>query len=147
MRRFLLFLSAVLLSVAASWAADGDEPVMSMRQAFEIEMDRGYLSGILITVDRGNEIAGSMVNEFGISAIDFKYDKESQKVKLTNVVKFLDKWYIRRVLAEDLGLCIRTLYGIDGKLPRKHRVSILDETVVIDNDSRNLHYRFSPLTP
>ncbi len=67
-----------------------------------IEMSRGYISGICVMVNDEGIIKGSLFNEFGISALDFTYQPEKKKVKLTNVIKMLDKWYIKKVLKKDL---------------------------------------------
>lgn len=67
-----------------------------------IEMKRAYLSGLCILVGQSDGIKGSIFNEFGISAIDFSYHASRDRIKLHNVIKKMDKWYIRRVLRKDL---------------------------------------------
>lgn len=67
-----------------------------------IEMPKAYVSGICLMLKEGKCIKGSLFNEFGISALDFIYDTERNRVKLKNVVRFMDKWYIRKALKNDL---------------------------------------------
>lgn len=65
-------------------------------------MKKGYISGICFLSEEGDTIKGSFFNEFGISAFDFTYLRSRQKVKLENVIKMLNKWYIKRVLRKDM---------------------------------------------
>lgn len=62
----------------------------------------GYISGVCILVNDGSLVKGCIFNEFGISAIDFTYQAEKRKVKLVNVIKMLNKWYIKKILRKDL---------------------------------------------
>ena len=45
---------------------------------------------------------GVLFNEFGITALEFTYQLHTKKVELIEVIAMLDKWYIRRVLKNDL---------------------------------------------
>ena len=45
---------------------------------------------------------GVLFNEFGITALEFTYQPQTKKVELIEVIAMLDKWYIRRVLKNDL---------------------------------------------
>lgn len=67
-----------------------------------IEMPKAYVSGLCILRREGETVKGSIFNEFGISAMDFTYRIDKDKVKLHTVVKMMDKWYIRRTLKADL---------------------------------------------
>ena len=81
-----------------------------VRYAAMIETPKAYLSGICILYhDENDEIRGSFFNEFGISALDFSYDEEKDKVKLHHVIMMMDKWYIRKVLRRDLRELIHQL--------------------------------------
>lgn len=77
---------------------DGD------RVNYEMQIDvRGnFISGICVILQEKDLIKGSIVNEFGVSIIDFTYNMNKDKVKLHYVFKALNKWYIRRVLRRDL---------------------------------------------
>ena len=102
-KRFFLFLALLLCANSLSAqqllpAEDGERKQFSTY----IEMPGGYVSGICILIRDGQQIKGSIFNEFGISAIDFSYDEQRDKVKLYEVVKMLNRWYIKRVLRRDL---------------------------------------------
>lgn len=152
MRLFLLFLSSLIICFTfQAIASEPDDTTVetrneASRMSFRIEMQRGYLSGILITADSGTDINGAMINEFGISALDFTYSRKSGKVKLLNVISFLNKWYIKRVLRADLGYCMHILYGIPISKERNYTVTRDGDSLSIVNTKRNISYIFSPIT-
>lgn len=149
MRAFLLFLLSSVLTVCNAFAAseiDTQTDAQETRKmAFRIEMQKGYVSGIMICAETEDVINGSLVNEFGISAIDFSYTKKKEKVKLINVGSFLNKWYIKQVLKNDINFAIHILYDIPFKKGNNYEVSRDGENVTIFNTKRNIKYTFSPL--
>lgn len=149
MRAFLLFLLSSVLTVCNAFAAseiDTQTDAQETRKmAFRIEMQKGYVSGIMICAETEDAINGSLVNEFGISAIDFSYTKKKEKVKLINVGSFLNKWYIKQVLKNDINFAIHILYDIPFKKGNNYEVSRDGENVTIFNTKRNIKYTFSPL--
>lgn len=101
------------------------------KYAATIETPKAYLSGICMMYhDENNEIKGSIFNEFGISAIDFSYIEEKDKIKLHHVTKIMNKWYIKKVLRHDLRELIHQLkQGNDN----------------YRNDRYHLSYQFTPM--
>ena len=95
-----------------------------------IEMPHAYISGICILLNDGQVIKGSLINEFGLTAIDFIYYPKKEKVKLCSVFSAMDKWYIRHVLRKDLAQLFRCLKQ--------------GETQYI-NKRRNITYNFKPV--
>lgn len=108
MRRFLVLINIVMALCLATGARaqqaitypanDGDR----LECKVLIETSKGYVSGICVLLHEGNDIKGAIINEFGITALDFTYDTQADKVKLNSVIAMLDKWYIRSVLAKDI---------------------------------------------
>lgn len=149
MKALLLFLSNIIAFIAfnANAVSLATDSVVSdtQRYAFQIETPKAFLSGILITKVQHDCIIGSLVNEFGVSAIDFSYNKEKDKLKLINVVSFLNKWYIKKVLNSDLKFCIHQIYHIPWKKKHHYIVEMADDTITILNSKRKLKYVFSPL--
>ncbi|MCM1066626.1 MAG: hypothetical protein NC418_03515 [Muribaculaceae bacterium] len=147
MRAFLLFVSLLALCVAPLRSADTGEAAHSVqRYNFSLDTGKAYLSGIMIVSESDDAITGSMINSFGISALDFRYDKASRKVKLLSVVSFLDKWYIRRVLREDIKYCLHVLYLTPYKKKHDYVLHRTVDVCTIENSRRHLTYSFSPLT-
>lgn len=96
-----------------------------------IEMPKGYVSGICVIMLEGDMLKGSIFNEFGITAMDFTYQIQKEKVKLISVFPMLNKWYIKRVLKKDLKAVIKGLE--QGK-------------TTYENTRRHILYQFLPLS-
>lgn len=79
------------------------------KYAAYIEMPKAYVSGICVLLQEDGLIKGSLFNEFGITALDFTYNPQRDKVKLHSVMKMMDKWYIRKVLKKDLRQVMKAL--------------------------------------
>lgn len=77
----------------------GDE---STRYTVAITFKTASFSGICVVKNIGTQIAGTIVNEFGIRAFDFTMNRDRRHVKLLNVMKPLDKCLIRKAIARDL---------------------------------------------
>ncbi len=128
MQKFLVFISLFLASITSIGAQelqpypanDGDRAEYRAM----IEMKKGYLSGVCLLVNDDGSIKGAVINEFGITAIDFIYSIEKDKVKLNTVASMLDKWYIRKVLARDLRELLHNLRSGEGQYTdRKYGIS------------------------
>lgn len=117
------------------------------RYSFEVSTPKAAISGVMISHSTPDEIAGSMLNEFGISALDFIFNVKKEKLTLVNVSGFLDKWYIKRLLKADLKICIHELYDIPLKNTGNRKVTRNGDDITIENVKHNLRYTFSPLTP
>lgn len=128
----LLYVSLIVLLFSMQVYGQGILPSSGERQQYTIyiEMPKAYLSGVGILKNDGARIVGSLINEFGLSAIDFTYDPVRGKVKLLNVMPMMDKWYIRKTLRKDLRrLFERMSQGVD----------------TYTNERRQILYRFTPM--
>ena len=127
MRRFSALISAALLFVGvASAGAQSLYPRNAgdkVRTSAMIEMPKGYVSGVCVMYNDGTDVKASIFNEFGISAMDFVYDPQKDKVKLVSVMKMLDKWYIRKLLKKDLLKVVHNLQqGKEGYRNEKYKI-------------------------
>ena len=146
MKIFLLFLSSLFAYTAQATEVSVDSITESTQHfSFQLTTPKATLSGILITRQTGDEIIGSMINEFGISAIDFSYNKKNDKIKLLSVVSFLNKWYIKMVLRKDLKVCLHQLYNIPLKKTKGYIIEKGNNDITINNQKHHLTYSFSPL--
>lgn len=149
MKAFLIFLSslfAVISFTAKADEVDSQEYVSQLeRYTFQIENSNSVVSGILITSENNGDIRGSMINEFGVSALDFIYTKKNEKIKILNVISFLNKWYIKRVLRNDIKYCLHILYGIPLKGKSNYEVVKSVEQTSIINNKWHLKYTLTPL--
>ena len=144
-RVFLIFLSSLLLLGFDAAAQQTGSDNSRARYSFGITMPKAYLSGIMITADTDSTVCGSMVNEFGVSAIDFIYDRRKDSVKLVRVIDFLNKWYIRRVLRNDIRRCLQELHHMAPASQKGYEVTTDADTITITNTGRKISYTFSPL--
>ena len=102
------------------------------RYSVQIDVKKAYISGICGMLFEDGKLKASVVNEFGLSAMDFEYDPQKDKVKIINIIKKLDHWYIKRVLKRDLRILLHNLeQGI-----YKH-----------ENAKYEITYTFQPLQP
>ena len=124
MRRFalllLLVLSASLMRVSAN-----------NRYTVQMDIRKAYISGVCIMHEEEEIITASIMNEFGVSALTYSYNKKTEKVKILNIFKKMDKWYIKRVLKKDLKVIMR-------EMP-------LLEPLTYENHRYNIIYQFTPL--
>lgn len=135
----LLFLSLVCFLVASGQAT-------SLRYSFDMTIPKGHLSGIMITKLDDCKLTGVIINEFGVSALSFVYDTKKRKIKLLDMMKMIDKWYIRRQLKSDLSLCLEILLNdsaINNK--RNYSVSVTDSSTTVTNTKRKITYTFQPI--
>lgn len=150
MRRFLLSISLMLVAYCATAACEQpcfpEEEGESRQYAVLLQFGKVSLTGICIMKHVDGVIAGTMINEFGIRAFDFSFDREDNRVKLSNIIGFLDRWYIRKTIRRDMTLLLG--YGND-ELPVEVRRHIIeqreDQSIVMTNSEGNITYRFTPI--
>lgn len=131
-KRFISLLSfafCLLLVEAQTLPLDEGERA---RYSVQIDVKKAYISGICGMLFEDGKLKASVVNEFGLSAMDFEYNPQKDKVKIIYIIKKLDHWYIKRVLKRDLRILLHNLeQGI-----YKH-----------ENVKYEITYTFLPLQP
>lgn len=147
MTRFSALISALLCFASMSaQTMVGKRPLPEgevVRYNSMISFRGNGVSGICLLKANETGLVGSIVNEFGIKAMDFTYDKEKGKVKLLNVVKFLDKWYIRKIVKADLSCMLRA----SESQAQKHRNITVgqDGTLALENTKYHITYNLTPI--
>lgn len=125
----LPFVFCLLLAEAQTLPSNEGERA---RYGVQIDVKKAYISGICGMLFENGKLKASVVNEFGLSAMDFEYNPQKDKVKIINVIKKLDHWYIKRVLKRDLRILIHNLrQGINK----------------YENTKYEITYTFQPLQP
>lgn len=129
--RYLLVL--LLLSVSSELFSQVQFPHKDGERArydVKIDIKKAYISGVCMMVMDEGIVKASIVNEFGLSAVDFTYNPTKDKVKILNVMSKMDKWYIRRVLRKDFRYIMHQLsQGI----------------YTYENKKQHITYTFNPL--
>lgn len=64
-------------------------------------MPRGNLSGLCVVRVRHDSIVGAWVNEFGVQAFDFTYERQRQRIRLAHLIPPLRGFFLRRILKKD----------------------------------------------
>lgn len=129
MRQTILFLFLIIVTTTSAQYLPQTEG-KRMQYGVTIDFGKAYVSGICIMMMEQQTVKSSIVNEFGISAIDFTYTPQSNKVRIVNVMSKLNKWYIKRTLKHDLRCLMQRMNN--GQLSYR-------------NDKRNITYTLSPL--
>lgn len=132
-------LAAMTVRAQSAFPLPADSVVI---RSVRIDTGKAQLTGICMMRAEGDSVLGSMVNEFGIKAFDFIADRTKGKVRLFNIVSFLDKWYIRRTVAADLAYLLTARIGDESK---KYSLSVDAGATTLKNLKRHITYEFSPL--
>lgn len=95
------------------------------RYAVQIDIRNAYISGICIQKQEGDTVTASIVNEFGVSALTYRYDVTRQKVKILGILKQMDRPAVKRVLRKDLQTIMgdMTKEDFEEKLPYEYENS------------------------
>lgn len=107
---------------------------------------RGHeITGIcMMSQSADHGIMGTVISEFGMKAFDFIYD--NKKVQLLNIVAFLDKWYIRKVLRKDLAFILSQMeQGVDFKKKSRSIQFKPDGEIEAVNSRYKIYYTFTPM--
>ena len=92
----------------------------------------------------GQDIVGTVVNEFGVKAFDFTFD--GSKAKICNVVGPLNKWYVKKILRADFSFILSNIRQGSDVTKKKRKLTFLpDGEIQFTNDRYNIHYTFTPL--
>ena len=144
MRRFLLSVS-LLLGTLPLFAQGGFLPAAEGEKrsyAATMEFRGAAVSGICIVKHCGSEVAGSMVNEFGVKMLDFVYTLRNGKIECRNVIKMMDKWYIRKVVKADL----KFLFTHDTSAETKrYGLTVGDDGCRLENKRYDIAYEFTAM--
>lgn len=103
--KILLFLSFGVPSLAVAQNTQNQEN--TSRYSVQIDMSQAYVGGICIIKGNGTSLNVSIVNEFGISMMTFRYEHEKGKIKILNCIKQLNKPFIKKVLKKDFKIILR----------------------------------------
>ena len=72
------------------------------RYKVQIDIQDAYLSGVCIIRDVEGLLTGAVVNEFGVSAVTFRYNKTKDKVKILSLAAAMKRPGVKVLLKKDL---------------------------------------------
>jgi hypothetical protein len=100
------------------------------------------ISGVCIVSRTTAGVAMSLMNEFGIKVFDATYSATRRKVKLHNVIAPLRKFYIKRVIAQDM----KCLCAPELPTPKSRVLAQSDDgTLLLTNRKYKITYRLNPI--
>ena len=132
-RKFFIFLFFVLCS-SLNFSAQGEDRMD--RYKVQIDIQDAYLSGVCIIRDVEGLLTGAVVNEFGVSAVTFRYNKTKDKVKILSLAAALKRPGVKVLLKNDLR-----------NIMREYCLSEVGfKTVYIyENPKYRMKYNFTPI--
>ncbi len=147
MRRCLLLISVLMLLCQIPCCAEevaGDSVVCSEYMFFM--QARGHeLTGVcIVNEDPVGDTTGTIVNEFGVKAFDFVIS--NGKAKVFNVIKPLDKWYIRKVLRGDIAFTFQHIKQGKDLTVKKRKITFQEKgEITVENSKFKIRYTFTPI--
>ncbi len=85
----------------------------------EISFNKNFITGIIAYKLRNDTLMGAFINEFGIKGFEFKCI--DNKFEFINFIKPLNKWYIKKVLKDDLAF-VFMLNNMSCKVPENQKM-------------------------
>ena len=106
------------------------------RYKVQIDIQEAYLSGVCIIRDVEGLLTGAVVNEFGVSAVTFRYNKTKDKVKILSLAAAMKRPGVKVLLKKDLR-----------NIMREYCLSEVGfKTVYIyENPKYRMKYNFTPI--
>lgn len=106
------------------------------RYKVQIDIQEAYLSGVCIIRDVEGLLTGAVVNEFGVSAVTFRYNKTKDKVKILSLAAAMKRPGVKVLLKNDLR-----------NIMREYCISEVGfKTVYIyENPKYRMKYNFTPI--
>ncbi|MDO4190787.1 MAG: hypothetical protein Q4D14_03750 [Bacteroidales bacterium] len=101
----LLLLIGICLCFSLLITAQTNYPTKEgdkVRYEMQIEFRQANLSGICLLNRQNDIVKSSLVNEFGVSLMDFSYNELTKKIKILHLTKKLDRIAVRQLLKHDL---------------------------------------------
>lgn len=111
----------------------------------EIVVRERLITGICaMEVAPNGGIVGTMLNEFGVKALDFEY--KDGRMKISNVFKPINKWYVRRIIRGDLQFIFDN-FNIQGEksMGKRHFKNMTDGSKRMTNDKYKISYTLSKI--
>lgn len=120
--------------------------MVATAQEYRVSIDaRGKeITGICAMSQQDDCTMGTIMNEFGVKALDFSYN--GKKAKLQNVFSPINKWYIKKVVRKDIAFLLANLNAKENRQKGKRTITFgEDGEIVMKNEKYNIAYTFTPL--
>ena len=132
-RKFFIFLFFVLCS-SLNFSAQGEGRMD--RYKVQIDIQDAYLSGVCMIKDVEGLLTGAVVNEFGVSAVTFRYNKTRDKVTILSLAAAMKRPGVKALLKHDLRNIMREYCLAEGGFKTAY---------IYENPKYRMKYNFSPI--
>lgn len=122
-RRLIIFILGFLIPLLSAAQSSNS------RYTVNIEIGNAYVSGICIMHEQEDAVTVSIMNEFGISALSYRYDRD--RIMIISMVRQLRKPGMKRVLKSDLKVIMKSIS--------------MRESITHENRRYSIKYHFAPL--
>lgn len=113
-----------------------------LEEVDEIDGKQGYSEQSY--KEPNGEIVGTIVNEFGVKVLDFTL--KGGKAQIFNLIKPLDKWYIRKMLRRDFKIILSNIFNPKNFIEKKMECVVQDENEIkFINHRLAIEYIFTPI--
>ncbi len=147
MRSCLLLINVLMVMCHLTCRAQDAVPDSVVSSEYTLFMQaRGHeLTGIcVVSYESEDSITGTIVNEFGVKVFDFVMTGD--KAKVFNVIKPLDRWYIRRVLRGDVNFIFRNIRQGENRILKKRSITFQENgDIKVENSRYRIRYIFTPI--
>lgn len=156
MTRFLLLISILFASMANLFASASEQELIPpdtlfrfenserVEYNFSLQFKNNTFTGVCVMKLMGQEIRGSIMNEFGVKAFDFVYDTNSRSIDLRNVIGFMNRLLVKRTLKADWKYLLS--FSTITKADKKRSIVVTERgEIIFKNKKRGIVYKLSPL--
>ena len=121
------------------WTSQLMDSVKKNDFRIKLSTPKSIITGIYLVKQVNGEWKGTIINEFGLKVTDFV--SNPQKCKLMNVISFLDKWHIKKILASDIQFMMEIDSPLYNIASRSNRYWI-DNTLIVNYKKKKEIQRF-----
>lgn len=132
-RKFFIYLSLILCTSLNIFA---QEQYKVDQYKVQIDIRNAYLSGLCIIRDVDGLLTGAIVNEFGVSAVSFRYNKTKDKVTIVSLAGAMKRPGVKALLKHDLRNIMRDYCLADGGFKTAY---------IYENPKYRMKYNFTPI--
>lgn len=138
-------ISARELAVDSTLNVEYADSTLSKEYTVNMDMRGHEVNGVCVMEFRSaNKVVGTFMSNFGAKIFDFAYN--GKKTKILNLIKPMNRWYIRKVLKKDFNFIIMNLLAKKDTTEKNREMKVLpDGSISITNNKYKIKYLFSEI--
>jgi hypothetical protein len=120
-------------SATPFWTSELRDHTKKNEYRLVLETPKANITGIFLAKQMDGVWKGAILNEFGMKVLDF--ESSPNKCKLLNVISFINKWYIIKVVASDIQF-IMEVDNPDFKAGVEAKREWVQDTLIVKNKDK-----------